>query len=219
MKHDDLTLLDPSTLDLSAVAAHRIERREILRAGLFGLGAALLARPGLAQACGAGGPRSRGCVATEDNIEGPYYRRGAPQRDDLVTQGMLGTRLELEGSVFSTRCLPLAGAAIEIWQADARGNYDNAGYGLRGTLIAGAYGRYRLRTIVPGHYLNGDRYRPAHIHVKVRAEGHRPLTTQLYFAGDPYNAGDPWIRPSLVLAPTRDGATLRVQRDLVLVPA
>ena len=51
------------------------------------------------------------------------------------------------------------------------------------------HGRYAYTTIVPGHYLNGVQYRPAHIHLKASAAAHAPLTTQLYFAGDPRTLG------------------------------
>ncbi|MBW2737232.1 MAG: hypothetical protein JRH20_33055 [Deltaproteobacteria bacterium] len=61
-------------------------------------------------------------------------------------------------------------------------------------------GGYRLETIIPGHYLNGAQYRPAHIHVKVAGSNTTLLTTQLYFEGDPYNAIDPWILPPLIMA-------------------
>ena len=73
-----------------------------------------------------------------------------------------------------------------------------------------------MRTIVPGRYLNGAQYRPAHLHLKVSGAGLRPLTTQLYFAGDPYNAADPWFRPgrALTLRPNHGG--LIAQARLVL---
>jgi protocatechuate 3,4-dioxygenase beta subunit len=74
-------------------------------------------------------------------------------------------------------------------------------------------GTYRIETVVPGHYLNGDNYRPAHIHVKVRARNRPELTTQLYFEGDPYNAIDPWYRPALLLRPRRSGGVLRANFD------
>jgi protocatechuate 3,4-dioxygenase beta subunit len=44
-----------------------------------------------------------------------------------------------------------------------------------------------------GRYLDAvgqHPWRPAHIHFKVSADGHRPLVTQLFFAGDPYLEGD-----------------------------
>ena len=46
-----------------------------------------------------------------------------------------------------------------------------------------------LETVIPGHYENGPgAWRPAHIHVTISAPGHASVTTQLYFAGDPYLA-------------------------------
>src|SRR3712207_6926313 len=48
-----------------------------------------------------------------------------------------------------TRCRPVAGALLDFWQADARGEYDNSGFRLRGHQFADSRGRYRLRTVVP----------------------------------------------------------------------
>ena len=101
----------------------------------------------------------------------------------------------------------LAGVELDVWHATHDGHYDNdgtlkvPGYLLRGRLRTDAEGRYRLRTIIPGRYLNGRQYRPAHVHVKVRASGFAPLTTQLYFPGDPYNDIDPFIHRSLIIGP------------------
>ncbi len=158
------------------------------------------------------------CAATADNIEGPFYLPGAPSRTELVGPGDDGERLVLAGTVRSTGCAPLAGAEIEVWQADARGVYDEDGHRFRASLRAAADGGWQLVTIVPGRYLNGRRYRPAHLHVKVRAPGHRSLTTQLYFAGDPYNAGDPFIVESLVMATAVERGVRRARHDLVLPP-
>jgi len=158
------------------------------------------------------------CVATEANIEGPFYKEGAPSRMVLVTEDMPGTRVTVSGRVLAADgCTPLAGATLDVWQADDSGAYDSVGYQLRGVLETGADGSYEILTIVPGHYLNGDRYRPAHIHFKASAPGHPLLTTQLYFAGDPYNDGDPFILDSLIMTPTenQDGS-LDARFDFVL---
>jgi hydroxyquinol 1,2-dioxygenase len=52
--------------------------------------------------------------------------------------------------------------------------------------------------------------RPAHLHFMVRAEGHVPLTTHLFVAGDPHLASDPvfGVKDSLVVpfAPVDDAA-------------
>jgi catechol 1,2-dioxygenase len=84
----------------------------------------------------------------------------------------------------------VAGALLDIWHADGDGRYHDADedYRLRGQLLTDADGAYALETVRPGHYLNGPGYRPAHIHFMVTKPGLAPLTTQLYFAGDPYLA-------------------------------
>ncbi|MBI3694617.1 MAG: dioxygenase [Acidobacteria bacterium] len=145
------------------------------------------------------------CGETEDNIEGPYYKGGAPERTALNEPGMKGTPLTVSGRVLNTACRPLSYAVLDIWQCDADGVYDNKGYTLRGKIQADKEGRYELRTIVPSPYKVSDkRYRPAHIHLKVSAPGTPVLTTQLYFEGDKWNAVDSAYRKSLTINP-RDG--------------
>lgn len=159
---------------------------------------------------GAGPDATPACLETEDNIEGPYYRAGAPLRANLVDAGVAGTALTVTGRVLGAGCgVALDGALVDVWQADADGVYDNQDpanppgddtWILRGRLYAGADGVYRFDTVVPGHYpIGGGQSRPAHIHVKVSAPGYAPLTTQLYLPDDPFLAGDPWARPSLLL--------------------
>lgn len=168
------------------------------------------------------------CLDTDDNILGPYYREGAPLRSDLVDPPTLpGVRLALSGRVLGPDCkTPLALATIDVWQADADGAYDDGIFPpppelfrLRGRVVTDAGGRYAVKTLIPGHYLNGAQYRPAHIHVKVAAAGHRELVTQLYFEGDPYNDIDPYIKPRLVMKPVDDGAGKRATFDFVLASA
>lgn len=158
------------------------------------------------------------CVVTEANIEGPFYKEGAPSRMVLITEDTPGTRVTLSGRVMAADgCTPLAGATLDVWQANDAGAYDDAGFQLRGVLQTADDGSYELLTIVPGHYLNGDTFRPAHIHVKASADGHPLITTQLYFAGDPYNEGDPYIRDSLIMTPTENGdGSLAATFDFVL---
>lgn len=138
-------------------------------------------------------------VRTEPDIEGPFYRPGAP----LGARFDEGPSLVVQGAVRDTRCRPMQDAVMEIWQADANGEYDLEGYRFRGTLRTDALGAYRIETVRPGHYRNGSTFRPSHIHVKVHANGRPPLTTQLYFPGDPYNDADPWMRSSLLLTQVR----------------
>lgn len=156
------------------------------------------------------------CPATADNIEGPFYKAGAPSRATFVTDRDAGERLVLTGTVLGTTCKPLANAILDVWHADARGGYDNDGWGLRGTLATDAQGRFAIRTLIPGRYLNGKRFRPSHIHVKIRAKGHQELTTQLYFEGDPYIEGDPFVVSSLIMPHRKDGNARRASFDFVV---
>jgi protocatechuate 3,4-dioxygenase beta subunit len=111
--------------------------------------------------------------------EGPYYKAGSPERSSLIEPGTFGEPLILLGRVWSTACVPLAGAVVDVWQADGRGAYDNAGFGLRGRVTTDAEGRYRMETVVPGEYPG----RTPHIHIKVFADGRELLTTQIYLRG------------------------------------
>jgi protocatechuate 3,4-dioxygenase beta subunit len=158
----------------------------------------------------------KACVQTADNIEGPFYRSGSPSKATLVESTDPGQRLELAGSVRNLQCSTIAGATIDIWQANDRGDYDNRGYRFRGRLQTSDDGTWRISTIVPGRYLNGSQFRPSHIHVKLSAPGYADLTTQLYFPGDPYNAVDPFIKPSLLLDVKPRGSTLDGGYDFVL---
>ena len=151
---------------------------------------------------------SDACPSTDDNIEGPFYRSDAPERDDLVTGSDEGTELLLSGRVLHAEdCTPAAGAVVDLWHADPDGAYDNdsAEMRYRGRVRADADGRWSIRTLEPGHYLNGSQYRPAHLHVKIWVDGVERLTTQLYFPDDPYNDADPWYLPALEIVRTGDG--------------
>lgn len=161
-------------------------------------------------------PPRRCAPATHDNIEGPFYKEGAPNRSVLASPKDKGMPLVIAGAVQTLRCEPLEKAEIDIWQADATGAYDNDGYRFRGALLTDAKGRFHLRTIVPGRYLNGSTYRPAHIHVKVRARGHEELTTQLYFSDDPYNKKDPFIHESLIMKHRDHDGVRKARFDFVL---
>ena len=149
---------------------------------------------------------------TAPQTEGPFYKRATPERTSLVESGMDGERLTLVGQVVTTGCRPLPGTWLDFWQADAHGQYDTEGYRLRGHVIAGADGRYRLETIVPGGYPGRTR----HIHVKVRPPGGRVLTTQLYFPDEPLNLRDGLYMPALQMRLARDAQGANGRFDFVL---
>jgi protocatechuate 3,4-dioxygenase beta subunit len=191
-----------------------------------------LAPPGPGAPIGAASPTptptdgaTPSCIETHANIEGPYYRAGAPERASLLDPGMAGVPIDIEGRVTGLECgAGLAGVELDVWHATHDGHYDNDGtmhlgaerFLLRGRLRTDADGRYRVSTIVPGRYLNGPQYRPAHVHVKVRARGFAALTTQLYFPDDPYNDIDPFIHRSLVMGMEKAKGRMVGHFDFVL---
>lgn len=137
---------------------------------------------------------------TASNIEGPFFTPFSPARSNLRPPGTQGEILRVLGRVLDTNCMPIPGALLDFWQADAAGDYDLSGPKFRGHQFADNDGRYLLETIVPGRYRNGATFRPAHLHVKVRGNTFAVLTTQLYFPNDPFNATDGFIVPSLIMS-------------------
>jgi len=156
---------------------------------------------------GADGP------GTRHNVEGPAYRPGAPllpSPAQLCGADEPGDVLVLQGTVRSAadRC-PLPNAVLDVWQTSAHGTYEHEDpaqpdFNLRGRVQADGAGDYELRTIVPGPYriarggpvgrlllaLGRHDWRPAHIHVRVTAPEHAPLTTMLFIPGDPWLGSD-----------------------------
>jgi protocatechuate 3,4-dioxygenase beta subunit len=168
---------------------------------------ALLARHQVRAAAAAGGaPDSAGVAPTPEcgdddeptprETEGPFFKPRSPLRASLLEPGMAGTRIALEGGVYTRHCRPVAGALVDFWHADAGGEYDNAGFRCRGHQFTDAKGRYRLETVVPGLYPGRTR----HFHVKVQAPHGKVLTTQLYFPGEARNAHDGLFRSDLLMA-------------------
>jgi catechol 1,2-dioxygenase len=130
------------------------------------------------------------CRITTPDALGPFHEAGAPMRTMIAENDEPGERVMISGVVVADDCVtPISGALLDIWQADVDGNYHDAGveYRLRGQVLTDDQGRYAFESIKPGNYLIGDNsWRPAHIHFLVSKPSYLPVTTQLYFAGDPY---------------------------------
>ncbi|MFG1318348.1 catechol 1,2-dioxygenase [Xanthobacter autotrophicus] len=165
---------------------------------------------------------------TPRTIEGPLYVAGAPlckgegRLDDGSEEGEI---LIMHGQVRDTDGRPVAGAHVEVWHANTRGNYSffdksQSPFNLRRTIETDAEGRYRFRTTMPSGYavppdgstdtllkqLGRHGHRPAHIHFFVSAPGYRKLTTQINIDGDPY------LHDDFAFA-TRDGLIPAVERN------
>jgi len=134
-------------------------------------------------------------------VQGPFYVPGAPRRGygERIDETPAGEPLWVHGTVCSLDGRPLPGAELDVWQ-----NGDNELYAvqdpeapethLRGRFTAREDGSYGFITVRPtpypiphdgpvGHMLSAtgrQPWRPAHIHVIVRAPGHRPVTTHVF---------------------------------------
>jgi protocatechuate 3,4-dioxygenase beta subunit len=161
-------------------------------------------------------PATPACKDNDDTTPrqtaGPFYKPSSPKRALLIEPGMKGTKILLQGYVRSTRCQPLGGALVDLWQADAAGVYDNAGYMLRGHQYTDDSGRYSFETIVPGRYPGRTR----HFHVRVQAPNRPVLTTQLYFPGERQNQRDGIFNEKLLLAMRQNRAQKLAAFDFVL---
>lgn len=163
---------------------------------------------------------------SKGTIEGPYYVEDSPELPWNGTIPMRedepGTPFVFKGQVRSVDGRPLPGAKLELWHADDLGFYSQFAPGLpewnlRGTWVANEEGRYEIHTVRPAPYqiptegacgqliaaAGWHAWRPAHLHFKVRAEGHQLITSQLYFPGDPHNEDDvaSAVKPELMLDP------------------
>lgn len=132
---------------------------------------------------------------TLEREAGPFFRPNSPLNRDLYPDAPDGERITVVGFVFDSRCRPLPGSLIEVWQADENGDYDSVGFRLRGHQFTDDRGRWWFNTIVPALYPGRTR----HFHFKVQRPGGRVLTTQLYFPGEPRNAGDGLFHEVLLL--------------------
>lgn len=141
------------------------------------------------------GDRFEGDCDTTNDILGPFYRPEAPTRADLTFEGLEGVPIMLKGKVYKSDCVtPLQNALVEIWHCDTKGEYDNKSskFRHRAKWVTNVEGEYAFKTILPGKYLNGRLYRPAHIHYRVTEKNSQELISQIYFEGDPHIEEDPW---------------------------
>jgi len=167
--------------------------------------------------------------ATPSSVEGPFHSP-APTRNngDWISSGPERSRgqvMVVRGLVTDTADAPIEGATVDVWQADDAGRYDTQDPAqdrgnLRGLFTTDAEGAYWFRSVVPASYpvptdgpggemlraIGRHPMRPAHIHYRVEAPGHRPVTTHVFVAGDEYLGSDAAfaVKQELVVEPVHD---------------
>src|SRR3954468_4892822 len=158
--------------------------------------------------------------ATEATVLGPFFVDDAPfvGRGGDVAGAASGEPCWVEGSVSDTDGDPVAGARIDVWEADADGFYDvqyddDRTFG-RGHLFTAEDGTYQFWAVTPTPYPIPDDgpvgrmlsatgrspMRASHLHFMVRAAGMRTLVTHIFVRGDALLSTDSvfGVRHSLV---------------------
>ncbi|BET13877.1 intradiol ring-cleavage dioxygenase [Pandoraea sputorum] len=179
---------------------------------------------------------------TEATVFGPFFVDGAPhyENGDDVANGASGEPCEVSGSIHGLDGRPVAGARIDVWQADAQGLYDVQRDDLdtaqgRGVLHADEAGMYRFHTVLAqaypiptdgpvGELLTATArhpWRPAHLHFRIEAPGYETLVTHVFREDDKWLDSDAvfGVRQSLI-APwvRREDGSYALHYDFVLNP-
>ncbi|MET1037856.1 MAG: dioxygenase [Aeromicrobium sp.] len=176
--------------------------------------------------------------ATEATVFGPFFVEDAPH---VPLGGNLagdapGQPCWVEGTVRSADGVPIAGARIEVWEADEDGFYDvqyaDDRVAGRGHLFSDDDGSFRFWAVTPTPYpiphdgpvgamlaaAHRSPMRASHLHFMVDAPGCRTLVTHIFVRGDELLSSDSvfGVKDSLVKdfveqppgTPTPDGRDL-----------
>lgn len=150
-------------------------------------------------------------AATPATVLGPFHIEGSPEfgYGGDMSDGVPGTPLYLSGVVRDLDGAPVAGAVLDVWQADTEGAYESQIPDIDEARLRAKYttredGSYCLRTIAPKGYtipMDGpvgdviartqiSHFRPAHIHFLINVPGYEPLITHLFQEGAEYLDSD-----------------------------
>ena len=158
---------------------------------------------------------------TEATVFGPFYVEGAPEYalGEDIANGAKGEPCYVNARVMGLQGEPVAGALVDVWQADEAGFYDSQYAGneqmrARGRLHTDEKGRLYFRTLLPvaypipsdgpvGRMLSATGrhpWRPAHIHFMIEAPGYEKLVTHVFRDEDQYLRSDTvfGVRSSLI---------------------
>jgi catechol 1,2-dioxygenase len=192
--------------------------------------------------------------ATESTVLGPFYVPGSPLREygANIAAEAAGVPALVHGRVLDLSGDPIAGAELDVWQ-----NGDDRLYAvqrpeapedhLRGRFVTRGDGSYAFVAVQPVPYpipydgpvgkmldaTGRHPWRPAHIHMIVRANGYRTLTTHVFDGMSEYLESDAVfaVKPSLVREFVQhadddpevpagvEGDWVSVENDLVLASA
>ncbi len=193
--------------------------------------------------------------ATESTVIGPFYVPGSPAREygeSMVVEPGAGVPAWVYGRVLDVSGEPIAGAEVDVWQNGADMLYavqrpEAEEDHLRGRYLTRDDGSYAFVAVRPVPYpiphdgpvgrmleVTGRHpWRPAHIHIIVRAPGFKTVTTHVFDATSEYLDSDTVfaVKPSLLRTfvertpddPERpagvpEGEWVSLENDIVLAP-
>lgn len=174
-------------------------------------------------------------TATSDM--GPFFpaaHRGETDADLTRVAGGSGRAqgqvIEVMGRVLDKHGKPIAGARLDVWQANAAGRYahpqDPAIMPLDpnfqgfATLRTGADGSWKMLTVKPGSYASPIGERPPHLHFDVAGAQFRGIYQMYFPEDDTINARDTLYKSLGDSAPTSVASGLGDHRygwDIVLL--
>jgi protocatechuate 3,4-dioxygenase beta subunit len=174
-------------------------------------------------------------------VLGPFFVEGAPEMqmgDNIARPGTPGEPCAVSGSVKDMQGRPIAGALLDVWEAQGDGFYDvqkPGEHNARARLRTGPDGKYWFRCVKPSSYpvphdgpvgrvltaTGRHPMRPGHLHFKISAPGFDTLVTHIFVKGDPYLGSDAvfGVKQSLIVdfRKTKSGE-YAARYDFVLKP-
>ena len=158
---------------------------------------------------------------TESTVLGPFHRQKAPRYPlgaNISKNRKDGIPCRVTGTVRGLNGKPVAGAALDVWEAGADGFYDmqkGSTMNLRGIFRTDKQGHFHFRCVRPEFYpvphdgpvgkmlraTGRHPMRPPHLHFWITARGYKPLITHLFVKGGKYLDSDAvfGVKPELII--------------------
>lgn len=144
-------------------------------------------------------------LAPDVPLEGEVKKNGNLWRKAGAARNARGSYVVIVGKVVDEDCVPIDNALIRLWQADAKGKYEqdyktqseweerdadfDPNFGYSGRAETNNVGQFRFLTIFPGTKEKDKDIAP-HVNLEITQPDFEPVTTMLYFNKHPKNAED-----------------------------
>jgi hydroxyquinol 1,2-dioxygenase len=161
-------------------------------------------------------------TGTPSSVLGPFHIEGAPElaNGGDLWNGQVGEPLVVSGRIVDDKGKPAAGTVLATWQNSGNGLYaqqdpNQSPTNYHARLTVAPDGTFAFSTVRPLSYtvpddgpagdmlrvLGRHAWRPAHLHMIIKAPGHQPLITEFFPEDDKYLDQDAvfGVRGGLVL--------------------